>query len=191
MKYPYRAVEPHDPAPFNLSFLPKLIWLNISGVFSEVNLEKLPMLQTLRIKFHLTKFKLVARSGTTLQLKSCHIKALPETRLQLYALEVNQENVHFMMMLGMESEVPLDMPNLFKLETSNANLLNTLITTGHKSLRDLRYVYPKEVPEYMEEFLPRLEKAFPFLAKLSIDLRGNETKSVGSLDFSIPQVYNL
>ena len=89
MKYPYRAVEPHDPAPFNLSFLPKLIWLNISGVFSEVNLEKLPMLQTLRIKFHLTKFKLVAKSGTTLQLKSCHIKALPETRLQLYALEVN------------------------------------------------------------------------------------------------------
>lgn len=191
MKYPYRAVEPHEPAAFNLSFLPKLISLNICGVFSEVNLEKLPLLTTLRVKFHLTKFKLVARSGSTLELKSCHIKALPETRLQLYALEVNQANVHSMMMLGMENEVPLDMPNLFKLETSNANLVNTLITTGHKYLRDLRYIYPKEVPEYLEEFLPKLEGAFPFLAKLSIDLRGNETKSVGQLEFKLPQVINL
>ncbi len=68
MKYPYRAVEPHAPAPFNLSFLEKLEWLNISGVFSEINLEKLPCLKKLRIRLSAAKFKVITCKGMTLDL---------------------------------------------------------------------------------------------------------------------------
>ncbi len=66
MKYPWLSLDPHESRPFLLSFLNELQVLNISGLFSEVNLQSLPSLKHLKIKHRRLKIKLTAFPGTLL-----------------------------------------------------------------------------------------------------------------------------
>ncbi len=93
-------------------------------------------------------------------------------------------------MKSTKSEVELNLPRLFRLTTGFKPLVDSLIASGHKNLRNLNYIYPGDVPEYMEEFLPRL-KALPVLSTLHIDTREVEDKSLGSLQLELPQVVNF